>query len=93
VTRLLAWTVDARRLAPETPLLVVVNRAPATRSRRAELYAEILAALPAVDVVFVASDERVSDAAWNGLPVARGVFTKAIDGLADVIESILGDVR
>ena len=93
VTRLLAWTVDARRLAPETPLLVVVNRAPAARSRRAELYAEIIGALPVVDVVFVGSDDRVTDAAWNGLPVARGAFTKAIDGLADVVESILGDIR
>lgn len=93
VTRALSWTVDARRLAPETPLLIVVNRAPSARSRRAELFGEIVASLPAVDVVFVPSDDRVTDAAWNGLPVGRGAFAKAVDGLADVVETVLGDVR
>ena len=93
VTRLLGWIVDARRLAPETPVLVAVNRAPATRSRRAELYDEIRASLPVAAVTFVASDDRVADAAWNGLPVARGAFTRGVDALGESVRTVLADAR
>ena len=39
-------SVDVRPLAPETPLVVVVNRAPAARFRRGELYDELTRSLP-----------------------------------------------
>jgi hypothetical protein len=93
VTRLLGWIVDARRLAAETPVLVAVNRAPSSRSRRAELYDEIRASLPLAGVTFVASDDRVGDAAWNGLPVARGAFTRGVDALGESVRAVLGDAR
>ena len=85
VARLLAWTVDARSLAPSAALVVVANRAPAAAFRRGELYDEITSSLDAVDVVFAAVDPRVNDAAWAGQPVARGRFTRAIGGLRDVV--------
>jgi Mrp family chromosome partitioning ATPase len=82
IARLLGWVVDALALAPATPLFVVVNRAPDTRFRRAELYEEITGSLPTGDVVFVPGDARVVDAAWNGTTVARGGFTRAVEELA-----------
>ena len=41
VARLLAWAVEVRALAGDAPVVVVVNRAPAARFRRGELYDEI----------------------------------------------------
>src|SRR5206468_3511921 len=77
LARLLAWVVDAQPLAPATPTIVVVNRAPAPRFRRAEIYEEITGSAPVTGVVFVPADARVVDAAWNGTPVGRGGFSKA----------------
>jgi MinD-like ATPase involved in chromosome partitioning or flagellar assembly len=82
VGRLLGWAVEAFALAPGVPLLVAVNRAPAARFRRAELYEEITTSVPTFGVVFVPNDARVGDAAWNGTTVHRGGFTRAVDELA-----------
>jgi hypothetical protein len=82
VGRLLAWVVEARTLAPATPMIVVVNRAPNERFRRGELYDEINANLPVVDALFVAHDARVASSAWDGTVVPRGAFTRALDAVA-----------
>lgn len=79
VARLLGWAVEAHALAPGAPLVVVVNRAPAARFRRGEVYEELSTSLPLCDIVFVPPDRRVVDAAWNGTAVARGPFTRAMD--------------
>ncbi len=84
VHRLLSWVADARTLASETPLVVVANRAPASRYRRGELYEELATALAPHDVVFVPNDPRVGDAAWNGEVVGRGPFTRAVDRLVEI---------
>lgn len=83
IGRLLGWCVEALALAPDVALLVVVNRAPEARFRRAEIYEEISASLPLLDVAFVPSDRRVGDAAWNGTAVARGPFVRAVAGIAE----------
>jgi MinD-like ATPase involved in chromosome partitioning or flagellar assembly len=88
VARLLAWTVDARLLAPTTPLVVVTNRAPNAAFRRGELYDEITASCPVANVVFVGVDQRVVDAAWAGDPVARGRFTRSVERLRDVVDGL-----
>jgi MinD-like ATPase involved in chromosome partitioning or flagellar assembly len=85
VARLLAWIVDARNIAPSAPYFVVLNRAPTTRFRRGELFEELTTTVPVQDVVFVPPDGRVGDAAWNGTPVARGPFTRAVTALADKV--------
>jgi hypothetical protein len=85
IGRLLAWTVEARALAPVTPLVVCVNRAPRAAFRRGELYEEIVSSIDAVDVAFVEHEARVADAAWDGRPVGRGRFTRAVSRLADVV--------
>jgi hypothetical protein len=79
---LLGWAVEVFALAPQVPLLVAVNRAPAARFRRAELYEEITTSLPTIGVVFIPNDARVGDAAWNGTTVHRGGFTRAVGELA-----------
>jgi CO dehydrogenase nickel-insertion accessory protein CooC1 len=88
ITRLLAWVVEARALAPETPLVVVVNRAPSDRYRRGELYEELSNTIVVHDVAFVPHDRHVADAAWSGSPVRRGPFTRAVSRIADVALAI-----
>ena len=88
VTRLLAWAVEVRAIAGDVPVVVVVNRAPAARFRRGELYAEITDSLAVHDVVFAPHDGRVADAAWDGIAVGRGSFTRAIDPLAPLVASL-----
>jgi len=82
VARLLTWIVEARALAPMTPMIVVANRAPAERFRRGEVFDEITHSAPVIDVVFVPFDTRVSDAAWRGAPVGRSAFARALTPVA-----------
>ncbi len=83
IGRLLTWCVEALGLSPDVGLLVVVNRAPDARFRRAEIFEEITTSLPTVEVVFVPTDKRVGDAAWSGTAVARGSFTRAVAAIAE----------
>jgi Mrp family chromosome partitioning ATPase len=85
VARLLGWVVEALALAPDTPVLIAVNRAPDGRFRRGEIYAELTGSLPLVDVAFVPVDRRVVEAAWNGTAVGRGAFTRAVAALAQQV--------
>jgi MinD-like ATPase involved in chromosome partitioning or flagellar assembly len=88
IARLLAWTVEARRLVPRTPLVVVVNRAPSATFRRAELFKEICSSIDVIDVGFVGADPRVVDAAWEGRPVARGRFSRAVARLCKTVVAL-----
>jgi MinD-like ATPase involved in chromosome partitioning or flagellar assembly len=85
VTRMLAWVVDARALAPDAPLVVVANRAPGARFRRGELFEEITDTLGAVDIVFAPYDGRVADAAWEGRVASRGAFVRAMEQVTYVV--------
>ena len=78
VYRFLSWAVDLHTLAPETPLLVVVNRAAKSRFRRGELFEELTRTVPAAGVVFAAEDARVTDAAWDGRLAPKGAFARAM---------------
>jgi septum formation inhibitor-activating ATPase MinD len=84
VSRLLAWTVEARSFSPSTPIVVIANRAPSSSFRRGELYDEITSSIDVIDVVFVGLDRRVADAAWAGLPVTRGRFTRSLEGVREI---------
>jgi CO dehydrogenase nickel-insertion accessory protein CooC1 len=88
LARLLSWLVEAIALAPSAAVLVIVNRAPAARFRRGELFDEITNSLPAVKVAFVPPDNRVGDAAWNGATVGRGSFTRAVDDVAQQVAGL-----
>jgi len=84
----LSWAVDARNLAPDLPVVVVVNRAPPAAFRRGELYEEIVSSIDVVDVVFVVPDGRVTDAAWAGSPVGRGRFTRSLEGVSARVRAL-----
>ena len=88
VTRMLSWCVEARSLAPETPMIVVVNRAPGARFQRGELYEELRRSVPVVDVVFVPHDARVVAAAWAGMPAGKGGFVRAVERLAELVAAL-----
>jgi MinD-like ATPase involved in chromosome partitioning or flagellar assembly len=88
IARLLAWTVEARGLAPSTPIVAVVNRAPSATFRRAELFKEICSSIDVIEVGFVGADSRVVDAAWDGRPVARGRFTRAVSQLSKTVVAV-----
>lgn len=85
VARFLAWAVDVHTLAPETPLVVAVNRAPKARFRRGELFAELTRTIPASAVVFAPDDPHVTDAAWDGRMVAKSPFVRAMTTLATAV--------
>jgi MinD-like ATPase involved in chromosome partitioning or flagellar assembly len=88
IARLLAWTVEARALAPSTPIAVVVNRAPSASFRRGELYDEIMSSVDVVEVGFASLDSHVVNAAWEGRPVTRGKFTRAISRTCEVVAAL-----
>ena len=87
VVRFLSWAVAVHALAGDARLVVAVNRAPAGRFRRAELYEELMRSLPASDVVFLADDRRVADAAWDGNLARKGPFTRGVAALAEAVRA------
>src|SRR5262249_38214364 len=82
IARAQAWIADAIALASNVDTIVIVNRAPSSRFQRGELFGELMESCPVRDVAFVPHDPRVLNAAWNGVGVARGSFTRAIGALA-----------
>ena len=50
-----------------------------------EVYDEISSSINVEDVVFVAFDRRVADAAWAGSPVTRGRFTRGLERLGELV--------
>jgi MinD-like ATPase involved in chromosome partitioning or flagellar assembly len=87
VTRLLAWIADARTMAPEARIVIVINRAPRDGYRRAELMAEIVRSFEPSGLFFVPEDKRVDAAVWRGSPVGRGPFCRAVRQLARVVQA------
>lgn len=82
VTRLLDWLADVRALTAAVPLHVVVNRAPTSPYRRAEVAGEIRRTVEPASLTFAPHDARVEAAAWAGEPVAPGPFSKSLAALA-----------
>jgi MinD-like ATPase involved in chromosome partitioning or flagellar assembly len=85
ISRLLAWIADARAMAPEAVVTVVVNRAPRDRYRRAELTQEIVRSFEPTGLFFLPEDRRVAAAVWEGRLVARGPFRRGVRRLAGAL--------
>ena len=85
ITRLLTWIADARSLRANFAPIIVVNRAPATRFERGELYRELCDTVSPAAVVFCGADAQVVRAAWRGVAVAKGSFTRALDVVPDLV--------
>lgn len=86
--RLVDWLVDALAVVDDQPVDVVLNRAPRSPARRAQL-AERLRSITGDrirDLCFTPTDRRVERAAWNAETVGGGRFVRAIAGLAGAPE-------
>lgn len=82
LTRLVRWAGEARILAPDAPVLTVVNRMGRSAYRRSEIQEELGRSLPEVPVLFLPEDKRVAEAAWAGEPVPGGPFRRSVRKLA-----------
>lgn len=81
--RTLAWLADTSRLIEGKPLHLVINRFEDSSFARGEIERELRPSIHPATVTFAPNDPATTRAAWDGIPVRRGPFTKAIAGLAD----------
>jgi cellulose biosynthesis protein BcsQ len=82
VSRLASWYLQARDLNPSAVATVVVNRAPRSKYRRAELKQEIERATGVRDIGFLPEDPQLRSASWSGEQVSGGRFYRASKRLA-----------
>lgn len=82
--RFFDWLVELEPLADGRPVHAVVNRAPRSAFRRAEVAEQLHehAGPRIASLTIVPEDRRVPVAAWDGVLVPRGPFTRAISELA-----------
>jgi Flp pilus assembly CpaE family ATPase len=89
VMRLCTWL---RERAADRPH-VVLNRCSGSTFRRYEIAAEVGRATEPASLVTLPEDSRVGEAAWHGRVVARGPFTRAVEGLATAITTMSPEAR
>lgn len=85
VTRLVRDAPRWSAHADASSMLVVLNRCPRRRFHRGELADQVVEALGTVPLVVLAHDERVVEAAWEGLPVTGGRFGKELGRMASLV--------
>ena len=90
ITRMIEWLGQLRVKQPSIEAHVVINRTPASLSRRRALFEELSKGVGQVRIGFLPEDARVAEAAWNGMVVERGRFRRGCDRLAD---QVLGETR
>jgi MinD-like ATPase involved in chromosome partitioning or flagellar assembly len=83
ISRVLDWAGSVRDLRPDLPIQFVVNRAPGSRHRQAEIETELIRTHPGAGVFFLPDDSLVGEAAWSGTAVKRGRFRRATSRLTD----------
>lgn len=87
VTRLCRALEGAKDLVGDGSLVALVNRVPARPYHMAEVRAEILAAWPDIPVLTLPEDSHLADAVWDGMPVAKGPFSKELQRAASLVTS------
>jgi CO dehydrogenase nickel-insertion accessory protein CooC1 len=87
--RFFDWLGELSEIAADRRVVGVVNRAPRSKFRRAELVGQVWAnAERSLDAVFVVpEDRRVPRAAWDGVLVPRGGFVRGVERLAGEVLS------
>jgi MinD-like ATPase involved in chromosome partitioning or flagellar assembly len=85
VTRIVDWLADGRSLVTGKPLHIVLNQHPGGSFVLSEVEVELRRSLAPQSITVAPFDRRVSRAAWDGLLVPRGPFTKAVTKLAAVV--------
>ncbi len=93
VARFLEWAADVQTVNSNPRLHVVVNRAPSSRFKRAELAEELGRSLSMETLRFTPADPRVEEAAWSGALCGRGPFTRALAPLAGELARADAQVR
>ncbi|HEY7563914.1 MAG TPA: hypothetical protein VIA81_03235 [Acidimicrobiia bacterium] len=82
LSRLIAWSERASDIASRPPDLLLVNRAPASRFKRAEILEE-LGRSQSSPIGFLPSDRQVEMSAWDGVPATSGRFWRSISRFVD----------
>jgi MinD-like ATPase involved in chromosome partitioning or flagellar assembly len=80
--RVVDWLADAAGLLSGTPVHLVINQHPGSTFALGELESELRRSFTPRSFHAVPFDKRVIKAAWEGTPVARGPFTRAVGRLA-----------
>lgn len=82
VSRTAHWYQAAREINPSFSATILVNRAPRSRFRRAELIEELGRATGVGAILFLSRDSEVESSVWSGQPVPAGRFVRQIRKLA-----------
>jgi MinD-like ATPase involved in chromosome partitioning or flagellar assembly len=85
VTRIVDWLADGRALVTGKPLHIVLNQHPGSSFVSGEIEAELRRTVAPQSITVVPFDKRVTRAAWDGVPVGRGPFSKATARLTRLI--------
>jgi MinD-like ATPase involved in chromosome partitioning or flagellar assembly len=86
VTRLAQWVIEAVDIRPGISVQLAVNRSPRSRFRRAEVAAELRRLVKPAGIWFLPEDEAVARASWQGTPVSRSSFPRAVARLGHAME-------
>lgn len=91
--------VGVTRLVREAPrwvaqgesgsMVVVANRTPSRRFHRGEVGGELEAAIGDVPVITIPYDGAVSAGAWEGSPIAKGAFGRAMARMAGLVAGVV----
>ena len=87
LSRTLAWIAAVRRLT-DARIHVLFGDAPSSLFQRGELTEELTRSFMPASITWLPDDARRVRSAWNGAPVPRGPFQKALDGLAATMLSV-----
>lgn len=82
VSRLISWITLVTELNQRSELSLLINRAPRSPYKRAEV-AQELGRVAVGEVTFLRHDREVEEAAWRGREVASGPFVRSIRKLVD----------
>lgn len=86
VTRLAQWVTEAHEIRAGVSVYLAVNRSPRSRFRRAEVAAELQRLVKPAGIWFLPEDEAVARASWQGTPVSRSSFPRAVGKLGQALE-------
>lgn len=79
IARLIDRVADLDEIAQDTAVHVIINRAPKNSGKRKEIAREIERNFRPNSLHFISNDNRVEAAAWDGVLVSSGEFTRIVD--------------
>ena len=77
ISRLTTWSLTAADLNPSAHQTLIVNRAPQSRYRRAEISSELISSTGTNQVRFVGEDPQLQSASWTGNRSKTGRLARA----------------